>query len=159
MSSVNSKNSLKDGDFIQSLERGLSVIEAFSNDYPTLSISEAAKITNLSRPAVRQNSTDIGASRLCNFKGWTIFINGKGTFVGLCFYFLKEHMAECYPSHEGFSELYEGINVNFRIGWYRNCIRRANFDKTNYEYCVGRRLTTTCLRHFNGANSARSFAG
>jgi IclR family transcriptional regulator, pca regulon regulatory protein len=54
MSSEVSKNSIKSSDFIQSLERGLSVIQAFSPEYPDLTVSEAAQITNLSRPAVRR---------------------------------------------------------------------------------------------------------
>ncbi|PIC63161.1 IclR family transcriptional regulator [Sporosarcina sp. P13] len=49
-----SNNSIKDADFIQSLERGLLVIQAFSNENPTLTVSEAAKITTLSRPTVRR---------------------------------------------------------------------------------------------------------
>lgn len=57
MSSETSKESIKSiksADFIQSLERGLSIIQAFSPENPDLSVSEAAKITNLSRPAVRR---------------------------------------------------------------------------------------------------------
>ena len=49
-----SNNSIKDADFIQSLERGLLIIRAFSNENPSLTVSEAAKITTLSRPAVRR---------------------------------------------------------------------------------------------------------
>ncbi|KAB2336707.1 helix-turn-helix domain-containing protein [Cytobacillus depressus] len=54
MSIEYSDNSIKNEDFIQSLARGLSVIQAFSNEHPTLSVSEASKITNLSRPAIRR---------------------------------------------------------------------------------------------------------
>lgn len=50
----NLNNSINNADFIQSLERGLIVIQAFSNEYPTLTVSEAAKLTSLSRPAVRR---------------------------------------------------------------------------------------------------------
>jgi len=46
--------SIKSSDFIQSLERGLSIIQSFSNEHPDLTVSEAAKITNLSRPTVRR---------------------------------------------------------------------------------------------------------
>lgn len=54
LSSENSNNSIKGTDFIQSLERGLAVIQAFSHEHPTLTVSEAAKLTNLSRPTVRR---------------------------------------------------------------------------------------------------------
>lgn len=54
MSSKNSNNSIKSTDFIQSLERGLAVIQAFSSEYPTLTVSEASKITEFSRPSVRR---------------------------------------------------------------------------------------------------------
>ncbi|MFJ7849980.1 IclR family transcriptional regulator C-terminal domain-containing protein [Peribacillus sp. NPDC097206] len=53
MSTEYSEN-IKSGDYIQSLERGLLVIQAFSQETPTLTISEAAKITGLSRPTVRR---------------------------------------------------------------------------------------------------------
>ncbi|MFC5589421.1 IclR family transcriptional regulator C-terminal domain-containing protein [Sporosarcina soli] len=54
MSREYSNNSIKQTDIIQSLERGLAVIQAFSPEYPTLTVSEAAKITELSRPTVRR---------------------------------------------------------------------------------------------------------
>lgn len=44
----------KSGDFIQSLERGLIVIQAFSQETPQLTVSQAAAKTGLSRPAVRR---------------------------------------------------------------------------------------------------------
>ncbi|BAQ11164.1 transcriptional regulator [Bacillus sp. OxB-1] len=49
-----SNNSINNADFIQSLERGLLVIQAFSHEHPTLTVTDAAKITGLSRPAVRR---------------------------------------------------------------------------------------------------------
>ncbi len=45
----------KSGEFIQSLDRGLSVIRAFSNERDLLSLADVAKITNLSRAAVRRS--------------------------------------------------------------------------------------------------------
>ena len=43
-----------DGDFVQSLERGLSVIRAFDAEHPKLSLSEVAASTGLSRAAARR---------------------------------------------------------------------------------------------------------
>ena len=43
-----------DGDFVQSLERGLTVIRAFDAEHPTLSLSEVAAATGLSRAAARR---------------------------------------------------------------------------------------------------------
>jgi IclR family pca regulon transcriptional regulator len=43
-----------DGDYVQSLERGLSVIRAFDADHPKLSLSEVAAATGLSRAAARR---------------------------------------------------------------------------------------------------------
>jgi IclR family pca regulon transcriptional regulator len=43
-----------DGDFVQSLERGLSVIRAFDADHPKLTLSEVAANTGLSRAAARR---------------------------------------------------------------------------------------------------------
>ena len=42
------------GEFVQSLDRGLAVIRAFSNDHDMLSLADVAKITNLSRASVRR---------------------------------------------------------------------------------------------------------
>lgn len=47
----NFKNS---GNYIQSLERGLQVIQVFSQKDPSLSVSDVSKKTGLSRPAVRR---------------------------------------------------------------------------------------------------------
>lgn len=54
MSIEETENSKKSGDHIQSLERGLLVIQAFSHKKQTLTITEASKITGLSRPTVRR---------------------------------------------------------------------------------------------------------
>jgi IclR family pca regulon transcriptional regulator len=43
-----------DGDFVQSLERGLAVIRAFDADHPSLTLSEVATSTGLSRAAARR---------------------------------------------------------------------------------------------------------
>src|SRR5260370_10682945 len=43
-----------DGDFVQSLERGLSVIRAFDADHPKLTLSDVAAATGLSRAAARR---------------------------------------------------------------------------------------------------------
>jgi IclR family pca regulon transcriptional regulator len=43
-----------DGDFVQSLDRGLSVIRAFDSDHPKLTLSEVAASTGLSRAAARR---------------------------------------------------------------------------------------------------------
>src|ERR1700754_4156191 len=41
-------------EFIQSLERGLAVILAFSDHHPSLTLSRCAELTGLSRPTVRR---------------------------------------------------------------------------------------------------------
>ena len=43
-----------DGEFVQSLERGLSVIRAFDEDHSELTLSEVARITALTRAAARR---------------------------------------------------------------------------------------------------------
>ena len=43
-----------DGDFVQSLDRGLSVIRAFDSDHPKLTLSEVAASTGLSLVAARR---------------------------------------------------------------------------------------------------------
>ncbi|WP_313893419.1 IclR family transcriptional regulator C-terminal domain-containing protein [Psychrobacillus sp.] len=44
----------KSGDYIQSLERGLQVIQAFSQEHQALTVSQVSKITGLSRPTARR---------------------------------------------------------------------------------------------------------
>ena len=44
----------QDGDFVQSLDRGLSVIRAFDADHANLSLSEVAAATGLSRATARR---------------------------------------------------------------------------------------------------------
>ena len=49
-----SEDGSQDGDYVQSLERGLSVIRAFDADHPQLTLSEVAAATGLSRAAARR---------------------------------------------------------------------------------------------------------
>jgi IclR family pca regulon transcriptional regulator len=44
----------RSSDFVQSLERGLAVIRAFDRDHPSLSVSEVAEISHLTRAAARR---------------------------------------------------------------------------------------------------------
>jgi IclR family transcriptional regulator, pca regulon regulatory protein len=45
---------VRDGEFVRSLDRGLSVIRAFSAEHPELTLSGVAKITGLTRAAARR---------------------------------------------------------------------------------------------------------
>lgn len=45
---------VRGGEFVQSLERGLSVIRAFGAERPALTLSEVARVTGLSRAAARR---------------------------------------------------------------------------------------------------------
>ena len=51
---TDSQDTGHDGDFVQSLERGLSVIRAFDAEHPKLTLSEVAASTRLSRAAARR---------------------------------------------------------------------------------------------------------
>ena len=51
---TDSQDTGHDGDFVQSLERGLSVIRAFDAEHPKLTLSEVAASTGLSRAAARR---------------------------------------------------------------------------------------------------------
>ena len=51
---TDSQDRSHDGDFVQSLERGLSVIRAFDAEHPKLTLSEVAASTGLSRAAARR---------------------------------------------------------------------------------------------------------
>lgn len=54
MSTEKSESFKKSQDYIQSLEKGLTVIKAFTENRPELTISEAAKSTGYSRPTARR---------------------------------------------------------------------------------------------------------
>ncbi|RNF39825.1 IclR family transcriptional regulator [Planococcus salinus] len=54
MSTKNLDNFKESGDYIQSLERGLQVIQAFSQRHKSLTVTEAANLSGLSRPAARR---------------------------------------------------------------------------------------------------------
>jgi IclR family transcriptional regulator, pca regulon regulatory protein len=45
---------VRPADFVQSLERGLAVIRAFDADHPTMTLSEVARATGLTRAAARR---------------------------------------------------------------------------------------------------------
>lgn len=54
MSTKELDNFKKSGDYMQSLERGLQVIQVFSEKNNALTVTEAAKLAGLSRPATRR---------------------------------------------------------------------------------------------------------
>lgn len=54
MSTENSNNYNKSPDIIQSLEKGLLMIQAFTEETPTLTVTEAAIATGLTRPTARR---------------------------------------------------------------------------------------------------------
>ncbi|GEK59953.1 IclR family transcriptional regulator [Marinococcus halophilus] len=48
------KMQINPADRVQSLEKGLAVIQSFSQEHPTLTVSHASKLTGLNRPTVRR---------------------------------------------------------------------------------------------------------
>lgn len=54
LSTEKSDNFKDSGDYIQSLDRGLQVIQAFSQEYQALTISDVSKLTGLSKPTARR---------------------------------------------------------------------------------------------------------
>ena len=54
MSDTQPEDRARDGDYVQSLERGLAVIRTFDADHPQLTLSEVAASTGLSRAAARR---------------------------------------------------------------------------------------------------------
>jgi IclR family transcriptional regulator, pca regulon regulatory protein len=51
---------VEDKDYVQSLERGLAVILAFSDKHPKLSLGQLAELTGLARPTVRRLVLTLG---------------------------------------------------------------------------------------------------
>ncbi len=49
-----SDDTVREGEFVRSLERGLSVIRAFNSEHSELTLSGVAKITGLTRAAARR---------------------------------------------------------------------------------------------------------
>jgi IclR family pca regulon transcriptional regulator len=49
-----SSDAERDGDFVQSLERGLSVLRAFDAEHATLTLSDVARLTGLTRATARR---------------------------------------------------------------------------------------------------------
>ncbi|QQK74394.1 helix-turn-helix domain-containing protein [Salicibibacter cibarius] len=50
----NLHRNIKQSDHVQSLEKGLKVIQVFSEDHPRLTVSQASKETGINRPTVRR---------------------------------------------------------------------------------------------------------
>jgi IclR family pca regulon transcriptional regulator len=60
---------VEDREFVASLEKGLSVIEAFSSEHPRLTLSEVAKLTGMTRAAARRYLRTLARLEYAEFDG------------------------------------------------------------------------------------------
>ncbi len=74
--------------FVQSLERGLSVLTAFDAEHPTLTLSDVARLTGLDRAAARRflyTFVDLGYMRV-DGRSFSLRTEAPGTGLRLSFF-------------------------------------------------------------------------
>jgi beta-ketoadipate pathway transcriptional regulators, PcaR/PcaU/PobR family len=88
-------------EFVQSLERGLSVITAFGPDHPSLSLSEIAELTGLTRAAARRFLLTLEWLGYVESEGRRFFLRAKVLELGYSYLsslpvweIAKPHMGE-----------------------------------------------------------------
>ncbi|UCE31663.1 MAG: helix-turn-helix domain-containing protein [Burkholderiales bacterium] len=74
-----------DSEFVQSLAKGLAVIEAFTGERPALTLSEAARITGISRAAARRLLHTLVELGYAGFDGKRFSLRPKVLDLGFAF--------------------------------------------------------------------------
>ncbi|MCP2034289.1 IclR family pca regulon transcriptional regulator [Planomicrobium sp. HSC-17F08] len=85
MSTEELDNFKKSGDYIQSLERGLQVIQAFSQQNPSMTVSDTAKKTGLSRPAARRILLTLEALGFAESKNGSYSLTARTLSLGYAY--------------------------------------------------------------------------
>ncbi|MGK7377069.1 IclR family transcriptional regulator [Planococcus sp. 1R117A] len=85
MSTKELDNFKKSGDYIQSLERGLQVIQAFSQHNSSMTVSEVAKQTGLSRPAARRILLTLEALGFAESKNGSYSLTARTLSLGYAY--------------------------------------------------------------------------
>src|SRR5690349_14584210 len=98
--------------FIQGLQRGLEVIRAFDRDHPSLTISEAARQTGLSRGTVQRFLLTLNDLGYASFDGKSFTLSPKVLDLGFA-YLSSQNMWETLEPfvEEVVNELNESCTV------------------------------------------------
>lgn len=104
-------------DYIQSLERGLTVIRAFSADRPTLTLSEIARQTGLTRAAARRFLVTLGRLGYVSSVGRNFELTPKILELGYAYLSSTPHWEVIQPHVERLAEkLQESSSVGVLDG-------------------------------------------
>jgi IclR family transcriptional regulator, pca regulon regulatory protein len=76
---------IKDGDFVQSFERGLAVIRAFGPERPSLTLSEVAQHTGMTRAAARRFLLTLRSLGYVHFDGRTFSLRPRVLELGYAY--------------------------------------------------------------------------
>lgn len=82
---TDSRRNGRNGDFVQSLERGLAVVRAFGPDHPALTLSEVARITGLTRAAARRFLLTLTELGYVHFDGRTFSLRPRVLELGYAY--------------------------------------------------------------------------
>ncbi|ARK20937.1 IclR family transcriptional regulator domain-containing protein [Sporosarcina ureae] len=137
MSSEFSNNLRDSGDFIQSLERGLIVIQAFSEEFPELTVSQAATITGLSRPTVRRLLLTLEALGFAESKNGIFSLTARTLSLGYAYLSSQNLWNLATPFMREFTEktgescsisVLEGTDIVYVARVQANRIMRINLN-------------------------------
>ncbi|MDN7245321.1 IclR family transcriptional regulator [Planococcus shenhongbingii] len=102
MSTKELDNFKKSGDHIQSLERGLQVIQAFSQHNSSMTVSDAAKKTGLSRPAARRILLTLEALGFAESKNGSYSLTARTLSLGYAYLSSNNSWSIAHPFLKNF---------------------------------------------------------
>lgn len=100
---MSTNNFKKSKDYVQSLDRGLQVLQAFSENNPTLTISQASEITGLNRPTVRRILLTLEMLGFAESKNKVFSLTARTLTLGYAFLSSQDIWSNAQPFMKDFA--------------------------------------------------------
>ena len=122
------------GNYIQSLDRGLQVIQAFSQNQQALTISDVSKITGLSRPTARRILLTLEHLGFAESNNNVFSLTARTLSLGYAYLSSNNIWSIAHPFMRDFVESNRRILLYFYIGWNPYYLRCPCVNEKNYVY-------------------------
>nr|WP_316047160.1 helix-turn-helix domain-containing protein [Planococcus glaciei] len=163
MSTEELDNFKKSGDYIQSLERGLQVIQAFSQQNSSMTVSDAAKKTGLSRPAARRILLTLEALGFAESKNGSYSLTARTLSLGYAYLSSNNSWSMAHPFMKQFvDQTGESCSISILDGTDILYVARVSTKRImSINLGVGSRLPAyaTSMGHVLSRQSAESRTG
>ena len=140
---------------LQSLERGIAVIQVFSRERPALTLSEVARMTGITRATARRILLTLEEVGHVRSDGRLLLAHPARAVAGLGLPVVAEPVGDGPAADGGAQRAHQRVLLGRHPRPARRRLRGAHADAADHDHLAGRRLAAARALHLDRARPAR----